>query len=174
MHPKLARMTETVARTDALDRLRVIDGEKTDPQTLLNTVTTLAAGYFLPLPVECGITVHTRRQLVSMAHTLPVIGVIEEAQNPGDGGPVFNSLARGSSTIVNDTLSDDRWPVYLQMVAGHGYRSILSVCLAAVGPSRATINFYAHPPHSFGPLHLAAGEQFAAIAAQRLRVALTR
>jgi hypothetical protein len=167
-------MTDTVVQADALDRLRALDGEQTDPQTLLDTVTTLAMEYFLPLPVECGITVHTRQQLVPIAHTLPVIGVIEEAQNPGDGGPVFNSLARGYSTIVNETLTDDRWPVYLQMVAGHGYRSILSICLAATGTSRATINFYARSPRSFSPLHLAAGEQFAAIAAQRLRVALTR
>jgi hypothetical protein len=138
---RLVLMTDSVARGDVLDRLRALHPQQSDPQTLLSAVTTLAVEYFDPLPVECGITVHNRQQLISIAHTLPVIGVIEEAQNPGDGGPVLNSLTRGESTIVHEALTDDRWPAYLQMVAGHGYHSILSICLTAMGSSRATLNF---------------------------------
>lgn len=133
-----------------------------------------APPYFLPLPVDCGITLHNPGQLVSVAQTHPIIEIIEELQNPRDGGPVFDSLERGATTVVDEASEDPRWPLYLQMIAGHGYHSILSVCLATTGVSRATINFYAKAPHSFTPDLRAAGEHFAATTAQHLRVHLTR
>lgn len=135
---------------------------------------TTAAEFFLPLRIECGITVHNHGQLVSVAQSHPGIEVIEELQNPDEGGPVFHSLECGSTIVVDEALSDPRWPQYLQLVARHGYHSILSVPLATTGASRATINFYAEPPHSFTPDCRLVAEHFAAATAQHLRVHLTR
>lgn len=162
-------MELTPSQAAALTDLRSIDTLNGDSQKLLNAIVLLAQHFFLPLQVECGITFHNNRQLVSVAQTLPIIQTLEEAQNPREGGPVFNSLLRGTTTVVDEALNDDRWAAYLTMVATHGYHSILSMCLLTTGPMRATINVYAVPPSGFTPNLRTAGEHFAAQSAQRLR-----
>lgn len=167
-------MLLTTPQQQALLRLGRLGASRGDSQDFLRSVVTTAAEFFLPLRVECGITVHNHGQLVSVAQSHPGIEVIEELQNPDEGGPVFHSLERGSITVVGEALSDPRWPQYLHLVVRHGYHSILSVPLATTDASRATINFYAEPPRSFTSDLRVAAEYFAAATAQHLRVHLTR
>ena len=167
-------MPFTPDQKQALHDLDQLGALSEDSQEFLRAAVTTAGAYFLPLHIECGITLHNQGQLVSVAQSHPILEVIEEMQNPDDGGPVFESIERGATTVVHEAANDPRWPQYLQMVAGHGFHSILSVCLAATGTTRATINFYAEPPHSFTPGLRMAGEHFAAATAQHLRAHLTR
>lgn len=162
-------MELTTHQASALDRLRDIDTAQGDTQELLDAVVRIAKDFFQPLQVECGITVVNSSQVFSVAQTTSIIETIEQAQGPDEGGPVYNSLERGTSTVVDEALVDPRWPDYLQVVAARGFHSILSMCLVTAGTTKATINLYAAPPRSFTEDLCVAGERFAAESARRLR-----
>lgn len=86
----------------------------------------------------------------------------DELQYERGYGPCVDAGRVGQLFLVEDMLSEQRWPDYARHVAALGVRSSLSVPLPFQGVTIGALNNYAAEPGSFGESDVAVGEEVAA------------
>jgi GAF domain-containing protein len=92
--------------------------------------------------------VHAPRQVETIIETHPIVTALDRVRREcGDGPDV--AMADQQSLIVDDTLSDRRWPAWASQVAEVGVRSVLSVRLDTASSTVGTLNLYDPRPHHF-------------------------
>jgi GAF domain-containing protein len=86
----------------------------------------------------------------------------DELQYQRGYGPCVDAGRAGQIFLVEDMLSEKRWPDYARHVAAQGVRSSLSVPLPFQGVTIGALNNYAAEPGSFGEADVAVAEEVAA------------
>jgi GAF domain-containing protein len=80
-------------------------------------------------------------------------------------GPCLASALSNDTELIDDTLSDDRWPRFSAAVAAIGIRSMICFCLYVEGDNFGALNLHSTQPHAFDDESLSIGSLFAAHAA---------
>lgn len=86
----------------------------------------------------------------------------DELQYQRGYGPCVDAGRAGQLFLVDDMLTEERWPDYARHVAALGVRSSLSVPLPFQGVTIGAINNYAREPGSFGDADVELGQEVAA------------
>jgi GAF domain-containing protein len=100
---------------------------------------------------------------------------LDEVQYGHHNGPCLTAMRTGTTVIISDLATDDRWGAYRLDALAHGIASALSIPLTADPGVRGALNFYAHQPEVFTTdrQHRAEGLAEEASMALRLAVRLT-
>jgi GAF domain-containing protein len=86
----------------------------------------------------------------------------DELQYQRGYGPCVDAGRAGQVFLVEDMLTEQRWPDYSRHVAALGVRSSLSVPLPFQGVTIGALNNYSAEPGSFGEADVAVAEEVAA------------
>jgi len=126
------------------------------------------------IEVHCGVTLKREKHAVTVANSGPIAHKLDEIQYGFDKGPCLAAIDTGTTTIVHDARTDDRWPDYFSAVAGHGFYSMMGVplLLESGGGAGAALNFYARQPGTFTGETARTAEGYAAQASRALQLAL--
>jgi GAF domain-containing protein len=114
-------------------------------QSALSSVVTLAANSATPV------------ELVSV--TAPVQGIVKTAAATDDRltqldrfqSPVIEAFRSGNPYLVDDTLSEERWPEYSKVCATHDIRSVAALPLRAGPLTFGTMNLFSRHPRAIAP-----------------------
>jgi GAF domain-containing protein len=97
----------------------------------------------------------------------------DQAQFEANQGPCLESIREHHTVLIDDLESDERWPVYRDLVTGFGVRSMLGVRLFVLGDTMGAINFYSSRPHVFSARSMLLAQVFASHAAVALKAAIS-
>ena len=99
------------------------------------------------------------------AHTAAYDGQLaldaDELQYEQGYGPCLDAGRAGEVLIVEDTRTEERWPVYAASAAEHGIGSSLSLPLPFQYSTVGALNVYAEHPHAFSVADVELGEEVA-------------
>jgi hypothetical protein len=123
-------------------------------------------------PMLCAITVERDGSPVTVASSSEDAKRLDEKQYAFDDGPCLTALRHGTTVLVEDVKTDDRWEHYASAVSGEGIRSVLAVSIATDPGSAAALNCYARTSGVFDSLTVAEVERHAAAISRILRLAL--
>jgi GAF domain-containing protein len=123
-------------------------------------------------PMLCAITVERDGSPATVASSGPDAKRLDEKQYAFDDGPCLTALRHGSTVLVRDVGTDDRWEHYSSVVSPEGIRSVLAVPIDTDPGSAAALNCYARSSRAFDQRTVAAVEQHAASISRTLRLAL--
>ncbi|WP_328333975.1 GAF and ANTAR domain-containing protein [Kribbella sp. NBC_00382] len=101
---------------------------------------------------HAGVVLRGRGTPEVAAVTDPMVTEAYSLQIDSDAGPLISALERGTTVLVRDTGTDDRWPKWAAKVAALGVRSVLDVPLATGNGTRSTIGvlgLYSAEPDAF-------------------------
>lgn len=119
-----------------------------------------------------GIFVIDGETLETLAHSDPMVAVVDDLQRDTGEGPCVDAITHSVPCYASDLSDDPRWPLFAPEAAARGLRSILAIPLATNGTIGA-LNLYARYPDAFGVLDRARGLLLATLAAQALSAAQT-
>jgi len=85
------------------------------------------------------------------AVTHPVVAEIYELQIEGGHGPLTESMRDHRVIRVDDTATDDRWPLWAAKLLDLGVRSVLDVPLTTGHAMVGVLGLYSAHPSTFGP-----------------------
>lgn len=168
---RTAATTPTSVLVTKLEDL-VLDNE--DVEGFLASLTTLAATALSSTGagVSCGISVTRRKRPPAQACSGPLAWSVDELQNSLGEGPCLLAMTEQRTVLAADLDGEERWPRFVQSVAGHGVRSVLGVPLVGEGEARAVLNLFASRPNAFSHEDVHAAEAFAGQASRALKLAL--
>jgi putative methionine-R-sulfoxide reductase with GAF domain len=109
-------------------------------------------------------------QLVTPAHTGPVVADLDALQHRCGEGPCLDAITRNVTLYAGDLGSDTRWPQFGPQATARGIRSLLAFPIFADGTLGA-LNLYAQYPQAFGVIDRARGLLLAALAGLAFRTA---
>jgi GAF domain-containing protein len=89
----------------------------------------------------------------------------DEMQYERGYGPCLDAGRAGEVFVVEDMVTEQRWPDWARAVAGLGVGSSLSVPLPFQGASIGALNNYSAQPRAFGEADVSLGEEVAAFVA---------
>ena len=81
------------------------------------------------VPVLCGVTVQRVRKARAAAASDETARRLDELQRDIGEGPCISALRESRTTVIQDTASEDRWPLYIARAAAEGVRSVCGVPL---------------------------------------------
>ena len=118
------------------------------------------------------IFVHRKTNIETVAATDPLIEKLDQIQMDLGQGPDIAALHDRLSVIVDDTTDEARWPLWAELVASSGIRSLLNVRLYTSDETLGTLNLYSREPYKFDAddqavAHVLARHAAVAIAATR-------
>lgn len=122
--------------------------------------------------IHCGVTLKRHKRSTTVAHSDPTARQLDEIQHGFGEGPCLAAIATGTTTIVQDVRTDDRWPDYFAAVAKHGYYSMMGVPLLLEAGGGAALNFYAAQPGAFTGETARVAEGYGHQASRALQLAL--
>lgn len=131
-----------------------------------------AEGLALDAVIGCSVTLRHRDATFTVAFSTPEVIVMDEVQYEVREGPGLEAINTGSTVIVDDVRSEDRWVEYGQKVRNFGISAVMAVPLGVAPDGGAVLNFYARAPHVFTRTQLRMAEAFAAQAARALEMSL--
>jgi GAF domain-containing protein len=123
-------------------------------------------------PMLCAITVERDGTPTTVASSSENARRLDEKQYAFDDGPCLTALRRGTTVLVEDVGTDDRWEHYASAVSGEGIRSVLAVPIDTDPGSAAALNCYARASGAFDPHTVEEVELHAASISRILRLAL--
>ena len=109
---------------------------------------------------EAGVTLTRRSKLQTAASTSMVVRRADQFQQSLREGPGVDVRDDSAHVLINDTLSDDRWPRWSERVALLGFRSVLSIRLHTEERTYGALNLYNVSPDSFTNSDVAVGLTF--------------
>jgi len=125
-----------------------------------------------PEPMLCAITVERDGSPATVASSGEEAKRLDEKQYAFDDGPCLTALRHGTTVLVKDVKTDDRWEHYASAVSGEGVRSVLAVPIDTDPGSAAALNCYARTNGVFDSDTVAEVERHAASISRILRLAL--
>lgn len=93
--------------------------------------------------------VHARTRVETATATSTLVTEAHNLQLRFDEGPCLDAIDGPPSYLVQDTASDDRWPLWGPAVTKIGIRSALGVRLATRNRRYGSLNLYSRSPHGF-------------------------
>jgi hypothetical protein len=139
---------------------------------LLGLATITATRLGGPEPMLCTITVERDGAPATVASSGEDSKRLDEKQYAFDDGPCLTALRHGTTVLVPDVESDDRWAHYASAISGEGIRSVLAVPIPADPGSAAALNCYALATGVFDEATIGEVERQAAAMSRILRLAL--
>jgi GAF domain-containing protein len=140
----------------------VVLGELTSIDDVLQRATEVAVAT-IPGAFEVSVTVvNGDPRTVAASGRLSVD--LDKAQYAGEAGPCLDAIHSGETVVVDDQLSESRWPVYSRRAIEVGVGSSLSVPLQITGQLRGAFNTYAVERHAFDADARNIGEKLASYA----------
>ncbi|HEX9225440.1 MAG TPA: GAF and ANTAR domain-containing protein [Arthrobacter sp.] len=139
---------------------------------LLRLTTLSATRLGGPEPMLCAITVERDGSPATVASSDEEAKRLDEKQYAFDDGPCLTALRHGTTVLVRDVKTDDRWEHYASAVSGEGIRSVLAVPIDTDPGSAAALNCYARTSGVFDSHTVAEVELHAASISRILRLAL--
>lgn len=139
-------MTEHLAEVLAQMALELHEHETVDGalhEVLEHALRTVACRHAGVIVVRGGSSVQT------VVATDAVVEKIDRAQVDAGEGPDLDVLADRSSVVVEDTLTEARWPRWAQVAADVGVRSMLGVRLHTSTAVIGSLNLYDEQPGRF-------------------------
>jgi GAF domain-containing protein len=126
----------------AVDRLGRVSVAEHSLESLLATVTSLAAG-LLPGPPAASVTVLRNGVPLTLAASAPLAQELDEIQYRHGNGPCVEAAATGHLVVVAAPGTDTRWGPVGPVVAGRGVRGLLSHPLPGREAVSGALNLYA-------------------------------
>lgn len=114
------------------------------------------------------IFVQRGKRVETVVATDPVVASLDRVQFEVGQGPDLQILDGEGPVVIDDTLTDSRWPRWSAMVADAGIRSMMGVRLHTTASTVGSLNFYAAEPGHFS----AEDRTFAQMLAKHAAVAL--
>ncbi|ADB34806.1 ANTAR domain protein with unknown sensor [Kribbella flavida DSM 17836] len=141
-------------------------------EQLLVEVARLAADVVVP-PASCGVTSSYDGRHRSIATSDPRAALVDEGQYADDDGPCLEAMRRQRVVVVEDQLSEVRWPAYSGRAVKLGVRCSVSYPLVVQGQGVGALNLYGYDgPAGFSEQDRERIRIFAAQAAATLGVAI--
>ena len=160
---------------DDFERLVDLIGRTDDIKSVLDGVTTLAAGSMSSstgVPIECAITLRRRKRTATIGGSSGTAVVVDRIeQNLGDG-PCIEALETGRPVLLGDVSSDSRWPEYRSALSAAGVVSALGVPMKLDEGSGAVLDLFSPASGIFSDQAVAEAERFADMAGKALRLAV--
>jgi GAF domain-containing protein len=113
---------------------------------------------------EVSVTIEGRDP-VTVASTAAFANAVDEAQYAAGHGPCLHALRSGETVLVDNQLTETRWPTYSERAAAAGVGSSVAVPLQIEDEHIAALNIYGAQPHAFNANAVSAAEQLAVYAA---------
>jgi GAF domain-containing protein len=159
-------------RARAAHELQQLLLDTEDFTEFLNEVTRYAVETVEPA-AACGLTMQRDSKLVTVASSDELARCLDEVQYGHDKGPCLTAMRTGTTVIVTDLATDDRWSEdYKTEAFAHGLAASISVPLD-IGPDlRGALNLYATQPHAFDTTAQHQAKSLAEEASRALRLAV--
>src|SRR6478672_7401581 len=94
--------------------------------------------------------VHAKKRVETTAATDDLVARLDLVQVADQEGPDIDVVRRpADAVVVDDVLSDDRWPKWAAVVAEAGVRSMMGLRLYTSSTTIGSLNFYARTPGHF-------------------------
>lgn len=122
--------------------------------------------------VLCGVTLKREKRTVTVASSSPEAKALDEVQYGYGNGPCLDAIDTGTTTVVQDTRTDSRWPEYFEAITALGFHSVLGVPLLTGDDGGVAVNLYAREPRTFTPEIVQWVEAYAEEVALTLQLAL--
>jgi GAF domain-containing protein len=113
---------------------------------------------------EVSVTMHERRPATA-ASTASFAERVDECQYDAGDGPCLEALRAGKTVVVDNQLTESRWPEYSGCAAEAGVRSSVSVPLMVQDRHIAALNIYGDQSEAFSQDAIEAAEALAVYAA---------
>jgi GAF domain-containing protein len=97
-----------------------------------------------------------------------VVCLADAAQREVAEGPCLQAMGDGSSYLVQDTVTDPRWPRWSARVESLGLRSVIGVRLHEAGETLGALTLYSAAPQTFTAADVEIAEVYAVHAASAL------
>jgi GAF domain-containing protein len=97
-----------------------------------------------------------------------VVRLADLAQCEVGEGPCLQAMVDGSSCLVQDTVTDPRWPRWSSRAGSLGLRSVIGVPLFEAGETLGALNLYSAMPEAFTEADVETAETYAVHAAAAL------
>ncbi|MBB5835869.1 GAF and ANTAR domain-containing protein [Kribbella italica] len=119
-----------------------------------------------------------RRRPETIAATDPLVTIADQLQIDLGEGPSLLAITEVDDVLVEDTVTDDRWPKWAPTAAANGIRSALAIRLSTTHSVSGVLNLVSTRPHSSGEADRDAAALLAlhasiAVASARLEASLT-
>ncbi|MFC4222490.1 GAF and ANTAR domain-containing protein [Lysinibacter cavernae] len=98
---------------------------------------------------DAGLFIVERGKIVTSAATHPKVARAHDLQKELGEGPCLSSLESGLNYVIDDTESEDRWPLWAKAVLELGIRSALSVQLYTREKPIGSLNLFSNEPGCF-------------------------
>lgn len=95
------------------------------------------------------IFVHSRKSVETVAATNPVVAALDQVQFKIGQGPDLDVVSDRFSVVVDDTLTEARWPAWAAEVAAAGLRSMIGTRLYTSATTIGSLNLYHESPGHF-------------------------
>lgn len=99
--------------------------------------------------IECAVTLKLRRKPTTVAGSSPRAVELDKVEQAVGDGPCIKALREMSPVIVDDVLTDPRWPELNRKLAEANIRSSLGVPLEISREASVALNFFASKPGMF-------------------------
>jgi len=130
-------------------------------EEVLQEITTIAQRG-IPGAEATSITLIRAEKGYTAAYSDELALVADELQYEEGYGPCLDAGRGGVTLVVDDMLTEDRWPHYTPRVTEQGVRSSMSIPLPFQGLSIGALNNYSRKPGAFAsPESLEAGHEVA-------------
>jgi transcriptional regulator with GAF, ATPase, and Fis domain len=94
--------------------------------------------------------------------TDPLVSQLDSLQSEFGEGPAIDATIEGTTSVVDDTSTDERWPKFSRAVADLEISSLLSCQLSSPRRALGSLNLYAYKRNAFDPLCKELAEIYAA------------
>lgn len=119
------------------------------PRSLEETLDAIvrAAQQTVPGFEHVGVSItRTDREIETRAGTGPLVWQVDALQYSLGQGPCYDAIRHGGVTIMDDVVSDTRWPEYVAAVAEMGLRAQMGLQLYDDEGTLGGLNFYSRRP----------------------------
>ncbi|QCO96644.1 GAF and ANTAR domain-containing protein [Arthrobacter sp. 24S4-2] len=168
-------MDEIALDASVAERLQDLIIDSVDVNGFLSDLCELSAGSLsatLGQEVSCAVTLHRHRRTTTAAWSNPGARLFDEIQHDFGDGPCLHAMNTGTTVLVKDTRTDQRWPEYGTAIAMKGQFSVLGVPLTLDAGAAAALNVFAPAPDAFDSAAIQKAELFASHAEKSLRLAV--
>ena len=158
-------------RARAAHELQQVLLDTEDVTEFLNEVARYAVDVVAPV-MACGLTVERDGKLLTVASSDDFARGLDEVQYGHDEGPCLTALRTGTTVIITELATDDRWADYQPDALARGMAASLSVALDPGPDMRGALNLYATEPQVFDAALQQQAEGLAGEASRALRLAM--
>ncbi|MBC7552310.1 MAG: GAF and ANTAR domain-containing protein [Cellulomonas sp.] len=122
--------------------------------------------------IAVGITVARDGHPITVASSDGYAARLDEVQYGHDEGPCLTAMRAGKNVLIDDLLTEERFPPYRPGALALGVRSSLSLPLRGGKHAVGALNLYSRRPCAFGPLEQEKAQGFANEASRTLSLAV--